>query len=162
MVPVFTWNRSARSAPSSAPAASPWLRRRHSPWPLARRRKPVSESTPAKERRSCTATRPISTRFEPVTRLQSFTTGSSRVPSGLACRTQLVWQSRAAPSLSALLPSSPAPPGSDCAQLPPDCCDSQARRSLTSLDSTSLTAHYDIVVAEVTAPDNDLSPDPPA
>jgi len=33
MVPVFTENRSTRTAPSFAPAASPRLRRRPSPWP---------------------------------------------------------------------------------------------------------------------------------
>jgi len=64
MVPVFTRNRSTRSAPSSAPAASPWLRRRPSPWPPHRHRKPASESTdPQQAERSCTASRPLSTRF---------------------------------------------------------------------------------------------------
>jgi hypothetical protein len=38
-------------------------------------------------------------------------------------------------------PPSPASPGSDCAQLPPDCCDSLARRSHTSFDSQRLTPH---------------------
>ena len=42
-------------------------------------------------------------------------------------------------------PPSPAPPGSDCAQLPPDCCDSLARRSRTSFDSQRLTAHQRLV-----------------
>jgi hypothetical protein len=32
-----------------------------------------------------------------------------------------------------------------CAQLPPDCCDSPARRSCTSLDFQRLTAHCDLV-----------------
>lgn len=38
-------------------------------------------------------------------------------------------------------PPSPASPGSDCASLLPGCCDSPARRSLTSFDSWRLTAH---------------------
>jgi hypothetical protein len=37
-------------------------------------------------------------------------------------------------------PPSPASPGSDCAQLPLNCCDSPARRSCTSFDSQRLTA----------------------
>ena len=40
-------------------------------------------------------------------RLRSFTTGSSRMPSDLACRTRPVWQSRTVPALSALLPALP-------------------------------------------------------
>ena len=35
-------------------------------------------------------------------------------PSHLACRTQVVWQCRPVPSLSGLLPPSPASPGSGC------------------------------------------------
>lgn len=35
-VPTFTANRSAGEAPSYAPAISPWLRRRLSPWPSKR------------------------------------------------------------------------------------------------------------------------------
>ena len=42
-------------------------------------------------------------------------------------------------------PPSPASPGSDCAQLPPSCCDSPARRSRTSFDSQRLTAHQRLV-----------------
>src|SRR4030095_15367162 len=57
--------------------------------------------------RSCTAPRPLSTRFEPVPRLRSFTTGSSRMPSDPARRTRPVWQSRIVPALSALLPALP-------------------------------------------------------
>ncbi len=67
--------------------------------------------------RACTALRPISARFEPMELLRSFSTGSSRTPSGHACRTRAVWQYQPVPSLSGLLPSSPALPGSDCPQL---------------------------------------------
>jgi hypothetical protein len=35
VVPTFTVNRSRREVPSYAPAISPRLRRRHSPWPPA-------------------------------------------------------------------------------------------------------------------------------
>jgi hypothetical protein len=41
------------------------------------------------------------TRFEPVPRLRSSTTGSSRIPSDLARRTRPVWQCQAVPALSA-------------------------------------------------------------
>jgi hypothetical protein len=43
--------------------------------------------------------------------------GSSRTPSRLACRTRPVWQYQGVPSLSGLLPPSPASPGSGCPQL---------------------------------------------
>ncbi len=105
MVPVFTANRLTGLASSSAPAASPRLRRRPSPWPPHRHRKPATKSTTLK--RSCAAPRPISARFEPVTRLRSFTTGSSRIPSDLARRTRPIWQSQTVPALSALLPALP-------------------------------------------------------
>ncbi len=105
MVPVFTANRSISLASSLAPAASPRLRRRPSPWPPHRHAKPATESTV--HRRSCTAPRPLSTSFEPVPRLRGVPTGSSRMPSDLACRTRPVWQSRTVPALSALLPALP-------------------------------------------------------
>ena len=105
-VPVFTANRSISLASSFAPAASPQLRRRHSPWPPHRHAKSASESAIC-TRQPCTATRPLSTRFEPVPRLRSFTTGSSRIPSDLARRTRPVWQYQAVPALSALLPALP-------------------------------------------------------
>ncbi len=107
MVPVFTENRSIGLAPSSAPAASPRLRRRPSPWPPRRHRIPATEST-AQHARSCATSRPISTRFESVTRLRSFNTGSSRIPSDLARRTRPAWQSQAIPALSALLTALPS------------------------------------------------------
>ncbi len=140
MVPVFTVNRSISLASSFAPAASPRLRRRPSPWPPHRHAKPASESS-VHRGRSRTAPRPLSTRFEPVPRLRSFRTGSSRMPSDPARRTRLAWQCRAVPALSALLPSHPASPGPDCAQLLPGCCDSPARRTRTSFGSQRLTAH---------------------
>ena len=96
-VPVFTANRLTGLASSSAPAASPRLRRRPSPWPSHRHRKPGTKSTP----------RPMSAGFEPVTRLRSFTTDSCRIPSDLARRTQPVWQYQTVPALSALLPALP-------------------------------------------------------
>lgn len=43
------------------------------------------------------------------------------------------------------LPSSPASPESDCAQLLSSCCDSSTRRSCTSFGSQRLTAHSDSV-----------------
>ncbi len=45
MVPVFTANRLTSLASSFAPAASPRLRRRPSPWPPRRHAKPASESS---------------------------------------------------------------------------------------------------------------------
>ena len=66
----------------------------------------VGRSRTAKKR-SCTASQPISARFKPAPRLRSFTTGSCRIPSDLARRTQPVWQYQAVPALSALLPTLP-------------------------------------------------------
>jgi hypothetical protein len=43
MVPTFTCNRSTGEVPSFAPAASPRLRRRPSPWPPDRRHQPAQE-----------------------------------------------------------------------------------------------------------------------
>jgi hypothetical protein len=106
MVPVFTRKRLISLASSYAPAASPRLRRRPSSQPPYRHAKPATKST-IHTGRSCTASRPISAKFEPVPRLLSFTTGSSRIPSDLARRTQPVWQYQALPALSALLPTLP-------------------------------------------------------
>jgi hypothetical protein len=67
---------------------------------------------------SCAAARPISTRLEPVLiACGGSITGSSRTPSRLACRARAVWQCRPVPSLSGLLPPSPAPPEAGCPQL---------------------------------------------
>jgi hypothetical protein len=140
MVPVFTANRSISLASSFAPAASPRLRRRPSPWPPHRHAKPATESA-THTRWPCTAPRPISTRFEPVPRLRSFTTGSSRIPSDLLAGPGPSGSTKPSRLCQRCFPPSPASPGSDCAQLPPGCCDSPARRSRTSFDSQRLTAH---------------------
>jgi hypothetical protein len=106
MVPVFTGNRLIGLASSSAPAVSPQVRRSPSSWPSRRHRKPATKSSTTTGW-TRTAPRPISTRFEPVTRLRGFATGSSRIPSDLARRTRPVWQSQAVPALSALLATLP-------------------------------------------------------
>jgi hypothetical protein len=59
----------------------------------------------------------------------ALTTDFSRAPSRLACRTRAVWQYRHVPSLSGLLPPSPAPPGSGFPQLQPGRCDDPAAES---------------------------------
>jgi hypothetical protein len=92
------------------------LRRRPSPWPPHRRRITGFGVDPTIRRESRAALRPISTRLEPATRLQGITTGSSRTPSRLACRTRTVWQYRYVPSLSGLLTTRPCVP---TARLPP-------------------------------------------
>src|ERR1700712_1819346 len=145
MVPAFTMCRSTREMPSFVPAASPRLRRRPSPWPPHRRNFPASELTAHPSQRSRTAPRPTSTRLEPVRRLRNVDTGFSRTPSRLACRTRTVWQYRHVPSLSGLLPPSPAPPGSDCPQLQPSCCDSQAAESSHPRSVTSRLAAHRLV-----------------
>src|ERR1039457_817520 len=74
---------------------------------------------------------------------------SQRRVTGLLAESGLISLAGPGPSGSAkpsrlcqrCFPPSPASPGSDCAQLPPGCCDSLARRSCTSFDSQRLTAH---------------------
>ena len=61
------------SAPNSAPAASPRLRRGPSPWPPTERNCSGSEFPTSSRRTVRTATQPISARFELVGRLRSFT-----------------------------------------------------------------------------------------
>jgi hypothetical protein len=97
-------HRSARPALSYTPAASPRLRRRPSTRPPHRLLHTASELT-ASRRRSRTAPRPLSTRFEPalITRLRPLI--HSRYAPDLASRTRTVWQYQHVPALSGLLPT---------------------------------------------------------
>ncbi len=63
-------NRSAGEVPSSAPAASPRVRRSPSSWPPDQRGHPTSESPTSGW--ACTAPRPTSARLEPVSPLRGF------------------------------------------------------------------------------------------
>jgi len=66
---------------------------------------------PSSSSESRTARRPLSTRFEPVQVLRDFNHWFTRVtPSGLASRTQAVWQFRPVSALSGLLPALPSVP----------------------------------------------------
>ena len=69
---------------------------------------------------------------EPVHRLRDVLDGSLRTPSRLASRTRTIWQYWHVPSLSGLLPPSPASPGSGCPQLHPAAATAKQCRSLTS------------------------------
>ena len=112
-------NRSTGSVPSYSPAASPRVRRRPSPWPPGRPPQPASESPSHAAGRACAAARPRSTRFRAGFSLAGVPplVPAIRAPSRLACRARAVWQCRPVPSLSGLLPPSPAPPGLGCPQL---------------------------------------------
>jgi hypothetical protein len=118
-VPTFTINRSTGSVPSYSPAASPRVRRRPSPWPPGRPPQPASESPSHAAGRTCAAARPRSARFRAGFSLAGVPplVPAIRAPSRLACRARAVWQCRPVPSLSGLLPPSPAPPGLGCPQL---------------------------------------------
>jgi hypothetical protein len=118
-VPTFTINRSTGSVPSYSPAASPRVRRRPSPWPPGRPPQPASESPSHAAGRACAAARPRSARFRAGFSLAGVPplVPAIRAPSRLACRARAVWQCRPVPSLSGLLPPSPAPPGLGCPQL---------------------------------------------
>src|ERR1035441_7135717 len=123
MVPTFTADRSTKEAPSYAPATSPRLRRRHSAWPPRRR----SVSAPRVPRPTAAGAHRSPAHIHQVRaggRIEEPSdAGFSRTPFRLACRTRTVWQCRSVPSLSGLLPPSPATPGSGCPQLLPECCD---------------------------------------
>ena len=119
MVPTFTADRSTGEAPSFSPAASPWVRRSPSLWPPCRSHSSATRSRPSR-------THP-GVRCDPA-HIHQVGAGSglegvrplvpaTRTPSRLACRTRAVWQCRPVPSLSGLLPPSPATPGSGCPQL---------------------------------------------
>lgn len=71
-VPTFTAFRPASETPSSAPAASPRLRRRLSPWPPAPANTPGSEMTLVNAWKVKHCIRPTSARLEPVQPLRSF------------------------------------------------------------------------------------------
>jgi len=118
-VPTFTINRSTGSVPSYSPAASPRVRRSPSPWPPGRQPQPASESPSHAAGRACAAARPRSARFRAGFSLAGVPplVPAIRTPSRLACRARAVWQCRPVPSLSGLLPPSPAPPGLGCPQL---------------------------------------------
>ena len=118
-VPTFTINRSTGSVPSYSPAASPRVRRRPSPWPPGRQPQPASESPSHAADRACAAARPRSARFRAGFSLAGVPplVPAIRTPSRPACRARAVWQCRPVPSLSGLLPPSPAPPGLGCPQL---------------------------------------------
>ena len=158
MVSVFTANRSISLASSFAPAASPRLRRRPSPWPPRRHAKPATESATRLDGHAlhpgpyppdlsrCHAYGAL-TLVPLVYRLISLAgpgpSGSTR-PSRLCQR---------------CFPPSPASPGSGCAQLLPGCCDNLARRSRTSFDSQRLTAHQRLVAHSSSGT---CSPTPPS
>ena len=152
--------------PSSTPTASPRLRRRRSPWPPHRRRITGFGVDPTSRRGSRAALRPISTRLEPATRLRSITTGSSRTPSRLACRTRTVWQYRRVPALSGLLtartvrphgrtaPSFNRPAATDRRRVPSPrpVSDGASRRTATSCRNNAHRPHQGIANARPLVP----------
>jgi hypothetical protein len=107
--PCSTRNRLISLAPSFAPAASPQLRRSPSSWPSRRHAKPATKSAAPTQPRNGRALHPGPYPPDLSRRLAygALTTGSCRIPSDLARRTQPVWQCQAVPALSALLPTLP-------------------------------------------------------
>ena len=103
---MFTVRRSAGAVSSSAPAASPRVRRRLSSRPPG----PASMTVPGVAspfvRSARTAARPTSARLEPDPRLRRFNHWFTLVtPSRLVRRTQAIWQYWPTPALSGLLPT---------------------------------------------------------
>jgi hypothetical protein len=145
-VPVFTADRLSQEAPDSVPAASPRLRRRHSPWPPGRAATDPPGSSPPVMRDECA---PLPAQIRQVRAgdsLRDVNVGSSRTPLRLARRTRSIWQYWTVPALSRLLPPSPAPPGSGCRQLRSPRCDGDHGEGLPPpLGQTALsTAHVSV------------------
>jgi hypothetical protein len=116
---VFTAIRSTKEEPSSAPAASPRLRRRPSPWPPGRH--PHARLGVPRPRNEGKRVRAAPGPYPPDLSQQAFKgrddAGSSRTPLRHARRTHTIWQYWRVPASSGLLPPSPALPGSGCPQL---------------------------------------------
>ena len=89
------------------------------------------------QRQVCTANQPRSTGFELALLKRRNNTGSSRIPSRLAHQARPIRQCWTDPTLSRLLPPSPATPGAGCRQLHPTATTARRRRSLTSIRNNS-------------------------
>ena len=145
VVPTFAAVRSTSEAPGSTPAASPWLRRRHSPWPPHPSEQYRARSSPPRTAGGCaprTSPHPPGWSWRRFKRRNN--TGSLRIPSRLAHRARPFRQYRTVPTLSRLLPPSPATPGNGCLQLHPTATTARRRRSPTSIRNISAswrTAH---------------------
>src|SRR5664279_2573012 len=87
VVPTFTAVRSTSEAPGSTPAASPWLRRRPSPWPPHPSEQYRARSSPPRTAGGCA---PRTSPYPPGWSWRCFKrrkdTGSLRIPSRLAHR----------------------------------------------------------------------------
>ena len=124
--PRSSANPSTGSAPSYAPAPSPRLRRRPSPWPPRPATSPSREvprqPQPAGARCDPTHVRQVSGRWF---RLEERSAaGSLRMPLRLASRARPIWQYWNDSSLSRTAPpTTPTPRQSTVLQLPNACCD---------------------------------------
>jgi hypothetical protein len=78
-VPVFTVIRSAEEEPGCVPAASPWVRRRLSPWPPGAAFVYLPEVPAALAGSGTRCARPPSARFEPVAQVKDVMTPVPRV-----------------------------------------------------------------------------------
>ena len=133
MVPTFTAHRSTREAPTCYPGSIATTTPQtftvaSGPDAICRARS--RPSTNATVVHCMPAHDPPGS--EPVHRLRDVFDGSFRTPSRLASRTRTIWQYWHVPSLSGLLPPSPASPGSGCPQLHPAAATARRCRSLTS------------------------------
>jgi hypothetical protein len=131
MVPTFTTNRSTREMPSYTPAASPRVRRRHSPWPPHR---PIHSGYGVAHPMSTAGAHGIPTQIHQVRVGSTLTEPHALVP----LVHLLVSLAGPAPSGSAdasrrcqdRFPPSPASPGIGLSSASPGCCDSPAAGAL--------------------------------
>src|SRR5215217_3399795 len=147
-VPTFPTHRLTGTVPSFSPAASPHLPRRPSAWPPRRPNSPASESRCAALTHACTASRPISTRLEPVLALRGFDhwfSSAYTFPSRLPDPGRL-----AVPTRPVVVGAAPTLPGASQIGLPPAstaCCDRPPAESFhLRPDTWNLVAHHRLPV----------------
>ena len=133
MVPTFTHVRSARPAPSSTPAASPRLRRRHSPWPPRRFNNRRRESASSQNGSRALHPGPYPPDLSRYYAYGASTTGSlSLYPLALLAGPGPSGSTGASRHCRGCFPPSPALPGSGCSQLHQAAATARRRRSFTS------------------------------
>ncbi len=127
MVPTFTSCSIGRQAPSSTPAASPHLRRRHSAWPPRRSTHSAAESASPQNGSRALHPGPYPPDLSRYYAYGALTTGSlSLYPLALLAEPAPSGSTGASRHCRSCFPPSPALPGSGCSQLQPSRCDGQA------------------------------------
>ncbi len=141
-------DRSARQAPSSTPAASPHLRRRHSAWPPRRSTNTSPESASTQNGSRALHPGPYPPDSSRYYAYGASTTGSlSLYPPAPLAGPAPSGSSGASRHRRSCFPPSPALPGSGCSRLQPSRCDGQAAEVFHLPSNIKrLVAHLFVVV----------------